>query len=474
MRRSVASGASSVHTACAVVVSPLTLVPVDMEPETRCVCGSIFVTESSSRFATQRPPAPAEMSLGLVPTVIACVTALRAGSMTATELGATVIDAPPLESTITAATAAAATSVPRPPATAHRESAMMALALALDGRRRDRGRRVERRVLAQDRLVARPERWPGLDAEFLDENPPRLVEHRERFGLSAAAVEREHELAAQVLAQRVAGDQRLQFGHQRRVAAELEIGVDARLQRLEAQPLEAAISSAAHASKVKSESAAPAPECESFVQARRGEREGAIGKPAPALGQQAFEDCRVDLVGVDVQSVAVLPGDDDVIGRRPGSGDQRLAYPRNVDLHRFGRPGRGLVAPDPVDEAVGGDDLACVHDEDREERTLLMRPQRDRPLIVPDLQISEDPELHVPPSFVVGAERTTGLATRRRCVGNSRRLPARCRGATAPRESRRRQAVVCNRAPEMLTRRPLMRLRSHTRRPPAPCARWQR
>ena len=87
--------------------------------------------------------------------------------------------------------------------------------------------------------MARPERWTGLDPELVDENPARLAEHRERLGLSPAAVEREHELSAQVLAQRVAGDQRLQLGHQGRVAAQFEIRVDARLEPLEAQLLEA-------------------------------------------------------------------------------------------------------------------------------------------------------------------------------------------------------------------------------------------
>jgi hypothetical protein len=53
----------------------------------------------------------------------------------------------------------------------------------------------------------------------------------ERLGLPAAAVEREHQLAAETLAKQVLRDQRLEFGHQRGMAAERQVGVDAILDR---------------------------------------------------------------------------------------------------------------------------------------------------------------------------------------------------------------------------------------------------
>ena len=53
----------------------------------------------------------------------------------------------------------------------------------------------------------------------------------ERLGLASRAVEREHQLAAQPLAQRVLGDQRLELADQLSVAAERELGVDAPLER---------------------------------------------------------------------------------------------------------------------------------------------------------------------------------------------------------------------------------------------------
>ena len=50
----------------------------------------------------------------------------------------------------------------------------------------------------------------------------------ERLGLAAAAVQREHQLAAQVLAQRVLSHQRLELADELGVAAEREVGLDAR------------------------------------------------------------------------------------------------------------------------------------------------------------------------------------------------------------------------------------------------------
>jgi hypothetical protein len=101
-------------------------------------------------------------------------------------------------------------------------------------------------------------------------------------------------------------------------------------------------------------------------------REGALRKLASALAEQSLEDHCVDLCGIDVQSVAVVTGDDEVIGCRPCRGSERLAQPRDVDLHRLGGSRRRLVAPEPVDQAIGGHDLARIHHEDREQRTLLV------------------------------------------------------------------------------------------------------
>ena len=62
----------------------------------------------------------------------------------------------------------------------------------------------------------------------------------ERLGLAPRAVEREHQLAAERLAQRVLADERLELADHVAVPPELEIGVDALPQRDEPELLEAA------------------------------------------------------------------------------------------------------------------------------------------------------------------------------------------------------------------------------------------
>jgi hypothetical protein len=67
-RSAVACAESTVHTASPAVVMASTLVPVDSVRITRAFLGSICEMSSSSRLATQTPPAPAEMSPGRAPT----------------------------------------------------------------------------------------------------------------------------------------------------------------------------------------------------------------------------------------------------------------------------------------------------------------------------------------------------------------------------------------------------------------------
>jgi hypothetical protein len=65
------------------------------------------------------------------------------------------------------------------------------------------------------------------------------VEGLEGIGLSARPVERQHELAPQPFPVEVVGQQRLQLGDEPAVPAEGQVGLDAVLQRGQAQRLQA-------------------------------------------------------------------------------------------------------------------------------------------------------------------------------------------------------------------------------------------
>ena len=80
--------------------------------------------------------------------------------------------------------------------------------------------RVEHGLLAQDCLLDRPQARPRFEAQLFDEVAPRLPVRLQRLRLAAGPVEREHQLAAQPLAERVLGDESLELRDERRASAE--------------------------------------------------------------------------------------------------------------------------------------------------------------------------------------------------------------------------------------------------------------
>src|SRR5204862_141467 len=74
--------------------------------------------------------------------------------------------------------------------------------------------------------------------ELLVQRPACALVDRERIGLAARAVERQHQLAAGPLAERLLGDEPLELADELHVTAESELGVDAVLLRRQAQLLQ--------------------------------------------------------------------------------------------------------------------------------------------------------------------------------------------------------------------------------------------
>ena len=97
---------------------------------------------------------------------------------------------------------------------------------------------VQRRVLHEDRPFELLQLDAGLEAQLFVHQRPRVPVDLEPFRLAAAAVEREHQLGAKAFAVRVLGDQRLELGDEREVAAQRELGVDPLLDRRQPELLE--------------------------------------------------------------------------------------------------------------------------------------------------------------------------------------------------------------------------------------------
>ena len=104
----------------------------------------------------------------------------------------------------------------------------------------DRRRRVEGGVLGEDLLLEAAQLGPGLDPDLLAERPVGLAVGLQRLGLAPGAIEGEHALGVEALAQGLLRDQRLELGEHLVVAPGGELGVDRQLQRLQMKFLEPA------------------------------------------------------------------------------------------------------------------------------------------------------------------------------------------------------------------------------------------
>ena len=80
-----------------------------------------------------------------------------------------------------------------------------------------RRRRIEGRILSEDARFQVAQQLAGVDPQFLIERKAQPVVYAKRIGLSAVAVQREHELCVDLLIQRMIGHQLFQIGHQVRM-----------------------------------------------------------------------------------------------------------------------------------------------------------------------------------------------------------------------------------------------------------------
>ena len=241
-------------------------------------------------------------------------------------------------------------------------------------------RGVERRVLAQDRLVQPAQVRAGLDADLLDQRGARFAVGLQRLGLAARAVERKHALCVQALAQRLPAQQRLELRQHLAVAPGVEVLVDRDLERGGAQLFEA-------------------------PDLRSGERligDVGQGRATPqrqrlarsTLGEQPLEAGGVHPVAAELQLVAAPARGDRVVFavRRHG-----LAQVGHVELHHLGRGGRGLVAPQPVDQPLGRDGRAGIERQQRKQGARLGAAEGHGSFVRAELDGSEKLNLHVHP-----------------------------------------------------------------------------
>jgi hypothetical protein len=235
------------------------------------------------------------------------------------------------------------------------------------------GGEVELLVLVQDRLMQLAQRAPRLDPELLDQRRARGLVGLERIRLAPGAIEGEHQLCVQPLAQRMPGGERLEPTDDSGVLAGGEVGVDPLLERAEAQLLELRRVRPGEGLVGEVGQRRPAPQRKRLAQPRGRGRGIGVGR----LRDQRLKTGQVELGRPDVEHIAGRAGHQPAVA-------ELLAHARDVDLDALRHRGRRRLAPHLVHEALGRDDVVGIQQEHRQHRTLLAPAEREHPVVVVD------------------------------------------------------------------------------------------
>ena len=136
-----------------------------------------------------------------------------------------------------------------------------------------------------------------------------------------------------------------------------QVGVDPRLDRLQAQSPRAVASLRGRtARRANSASAVTVPQRERLRERRAGLLGSIIGERRATLAQQALEHLQIELPRLDAKHIAA--GDASPADPRRPSPPNALRKPPDVHLQALRRRRRRSLAPQLVDQTVGGHHLA--------------------------------------------------------------------------------------------------------------------
>jgi hypothetical protein len=252
-------------------------------------------------------------------------------------------------------------------------------------RRRRRAGALQLVVLVQDRPLEPLQRSARLETELLPQQLARLPVSLERLGLSARAVERKHELAAQAFLQRVGGSERLELRDELIGAAERELGVDAIHPRGEPQLLEAPDLGLRELEQREFLQRQAAPELQRRRECR-GRGFGLAGRELPAaLVSKPLEANAVEFVRPGMEQVAAGPRLENAVGEAaPEPRDRYLESVRRIS---------GPVAEKLLENPLARHDLVRAEEQQSEERVLTLAAEPHPAPVAGDLEWPENPEL---------------------------------------------------------------------------------
>lgn len=277
-------------------------------------------------------------------------------------------------------------------------------------RRGRRGRRralQQRGVAAQDRGLQRAQRLGGFDAELGDRHVTGTPVLPQRVGLPAGSEQRQHELAAHLLAQRVVEDLAAEQRYQLRVPAVRQHQRGQLLDHDGAALLQGHCPVADGGTGDLREDDGPPPQREGTAQ--DGDRLTGSAGPYELAGavDGALELQPVQLRRAGFEGVAGASGHD------PGhGGPQPLPEVRDADLDLAPGRRRRSVRPHRVDQPFGRDRRGTVEQQTGED-DLQPRPSRVHGLTrhALDVQHAENPQSHGRPPWPLPRYAVKALPT---------------------------------------------------------------
>ncbi len=130
----------------------------------------------------------------------------------------------------------------------------------------------------------------------------------------------------------------------------------------------------------------PAPEPEGLPQKLRASVAISVPEGLNALGRELLEAEAVQLAGLDEKRVAAR-------ARRDAVRSEELPEPRDAHLERVLGRTRRFAAPERLDQLIRRDGLIGVDEQEREQHSLLLASELERPAVVLHLERTQDSEV---------------------------------------------------------------------------------
>ena len=201
-------------------------------------------------------------------------------------------------------------------------------------------------LVAQHRALECSQLLARLETELLREersSPPVGVECV-RFALGA--VEGQHQLAPQALAEWFLSDKAFELRDERRVPAQRELSLDALFDANKAELVEASGLEREDAAVPDAGERRAAPQGEPGAETLRGEPRGTPSKRFAALAEKSFEAVYIEPVGLDFEGVTRRVRDEPILA-------ERGAQARDSHAESTLGAGRRCLTPQLVDQAIG-------------------------------------------------------------------------------------------------------------------------